>query len=114
MRTVVKIALGVLLAGVVLIAGCAVVFGAFVSEVDKGVQEESQKNAVSRSEMREVKRGMSRREVVRLLGQPRDTSESEDELGREVMLFYNVKGGDALEGWGLTFRRDKLVSKVRV
>jgi hypothetical protein len=36
MRTVVKIALGVLLASVVLIGGCAVVFGAFISEVDKG------------------------------------------------------------------------------
>ena len=114
MRTVVKIALGIILAGVVLIAGCAVLFGAFVSEVDKGVREEGQKNAISRSDAARVKKGMSRREVVEILGKPRDTQTSEDELGKTTYLYYNVKGGGgALNQWQFVFENGKLRAKNR-
>jgi len=58
MRMVVKIALGILLASLVLLAGCAVLFGAFVTEVDKGVQEEGQTSAITRADAAKV-RGMS-------------------------------------------------------
>jgi len=70
---VVKIALGVLLASLVLLAGCAVLFGAFVTEVDKGVQQEDHRSAITRADAAKVRRGMSERQVVRALGKPRDT-----------------------------------------
>jgi anionic cell wall polymer biosynthesis LytR-Cps2A-Psr (LCP) family protein len=114
MGTVVKVALGVLLALVVVIAGCGLVFGAFVNEVDKGVKKETQKGALSRADAAKAKKGMTKRQVTRILGKPRDTQESDDELGREEYLYYNVKGGDALTSWQFVFRKGKLAAKNRM
>ena len=116
MSMVVKVVLGVLIAGLLLFGGCAVLFGAFVGEADKGV---TRKGVITRADAAQVKKGMTKRQVTRILGRPRITQETEDELGgeeylyynSEAYLYYNVKREGALPRWQFVFRKGKLVSK---
>ena len=101
MKTVIKITLGILLAGVVMVGGCAALFSAVASdpEVKKSVAQldraskdvddmtgENDRHYASR--MRQVQLGDSRAEVIRLLGKPRDRQVMRTEFGKSEFVYY--------------------------
>jgi outer membrane protein assembly factor BamE (lipoprotein component of BamABCDE complex) len=73
LRTVVKIFLGVMLAGVVLIVGCFALVGYGLDEGVKEVERDENRNAISNREARRVKLGTAKEDVIAKLGEPRDT-----------------------------------------
>ena len=86
MRTVVKIFLGVMLAGVVLIVGCFALVGYGLDEGVKEVERDQNRNAISNREARRVKIGTAKEDVIAKLGEPRDTQEGENEgLGQDLL-----------------------------
>jgi len=113
MKTVVKIALGVLIAGVLLIGGCIALIGTSIDQGFKDVEKDRQAKAVSQSQIKDIKRGSSRRSVQRKLGKPENVQESNDESGRVVYLYYPVNGGEELDQWQLVFEGNKLTAKNR-
>ena len=57
MKTVLKIALGIILAFTVLIVGCVAIIGAGVDEAVDEVQKESDKTSITQAEYQSVKVG---------------------------------------------------------
>jgi hypothetical protein len=106
-----KIALGVVLAVVFLIAGCTALIGAGASEA----QKESDKTAITHSEYEAVEKGWTRAEVEAKLGKPSDVQESEIEsLGQTYSsdcIYYNQEGEFA-SLYQFCFDNDKLTSKA--
>jgi hypothetical protein len=110
-KLVVKIALGVILAVILLIAGCTALLSAGVSEA----QSESDKTAITQAEYEAVKKGSSRVEVEAMLGKPSDIQESEIEALGETYssdcIYYN-RDGDLASMYQFCFDNDKLTSKA--
>jgi hypothetical protein len=115
MRTVVKIFLGVMLAGVVLIVGCFALVGYGLDEGVKEVERDQNRNAISNREARRVKIGTAKGDVIAKLGEPRDTQEGENEgLGQDSCIYYNLRGGEVLDSWQFCFdSRDRLTARNR-
>jgi len=113
MGTVIKIMLGVLLAGVLLIGGCVALLGAGVNSVDKSVKADQAKSAISSSEARKVELGTPKADVIAAIGKPRSSDEGENSgLGKSNCIYYNVKDGGALDSWQFCFSGSgKLESK---
>jgi hypothetical protein len=119
LRTVLKVALGILLAFVLLIGGCMLLIGGAANEAGKSIERDQNENAITNSQARSIKTGMTKSEVIDQLGPPKDTQESETEgLGKDQCLYWNVKGGEALDSWQFCFRGGgssaKLESKNRM
>jgi len=113
--TVVKIVLGIVLGGLVLIVGCFALVGYSVDEGFKEVDRQQNRNSISNREARSVKLGTAKGAVIRKLGDPRDTQEGENEgLGQDSCIYYNLRGGEVLDSWQFCFNsQDKLTSKNR-
>jgi outer membrane protein assembly factor BamE (lipoprotein component of BamABCDE complex) len=111
MKTVLKIALGILLAGVVLIGGCtALIAGAANDpEVKKSVAALDDMTGANdgqyRAKIKRVELGMTQDEVVAIMGKPRDKQRMESEFGTDVSLYYG--------SWQLNFTDGVLDSKNR-
>ena len=97
MKTILKVMLGILLACVVLIGGCAALLGAGIDEA----QEESDKTAITVQEYGSVKTGATTRdEIVERFGEPQssDSVEAEGIKGipesdfSQNCLYYSRKG----------------------
>ncbi len=116
MKTVVKIFLGVVLAGVVLIVGCFAIVGYGIDEGVKEVERDQNRNAISNREARRVKIRTSKEDVIAKLGEPRNTQEGENEgLGQDSCIYYNLRGGEVLDSWQFCFdSRDRLTSRNRL
>jgi hypothetical protein len=114
MKTVVKIALGILLALVVLIVGCT----ALVGSAGNDVQEDSDRTAITQSQYRQVKTGDQRSDVEAQLGDPERADEFSSEiegLDKPVgssCISYGRKG-QLLSGFQFCFdvNTDRLESK---
>lgn len=76
MKTVVKVALGILLACAVLIGGCVALIGGAANEV----QKDSDRTAITPAEYQRVKTGDRRSAVVRRLGEPQSADEFSSEI----------------------------------
>ena len=115
MGMVVKIFLGIVLGGVVLLVGCFALVGYSVDEGVKEVDRQQNRNAISTREARRVKLGTSKEDVIAKLGDPRDTQEGENEgLGQDSCIYYNLRGGEVLDSWQFCFdSRDRLTAKNR-
>lgn len=95
MKTVLKIVLGIIIAAVLLIGGCAALLGAGI----EGAQEESDKTAITQSQYQSIKTGTSRDTVESRLGEPQSRDEweteveglSDEPLGSEC-IYYGKKG----------------------
>jgi hypothetical protein len=91
LKTTMKIALGIVLLFVLLIAGCGALIGVGASEV----QAESNEHAITQAQYGSVSNGMHRSEVEALLGEPtsdQDMNVSVEELGIESnhqCMYYN-------------------------
>lgn len=94
MKTVLKVTLGILLACVILIGGCAALIGGAANEV----QEESDRTAITRDQYRQVKTGDTRDEVERALGEPSSANEFSTEIDGlddpvgSSCIYYGRKG----------------------
>ncbi len=101
MKTVIKIALGILLAGIVMVGGCAALIGAAASdpEVKKSVAQldratddlddmAGDNDHRYAAKVRQVQLGDTRAEVIRLLGKPRDRQVTRSEFGKSEFVYY--------------------------
>jgi len=101
MKTVLKVALGIVLGLTVLIVGCALVIGASVDEAVDEVQKDSDKAAITQAEYASVKTGVngnSRKRLIARFGKPASQDEFETEgvepdepIGSEC-LYWNREG----------------------
>ena len=94
MKTVVKIALGIVLGCTVLIVGCAALIGSAADDV----QEESDRTAITQQQYREIRRGATRSEVEAALGEPASADEWSTEIDGldepvgSTCVYYGRKG----------------------
>lgn len=99
-RTVLKVTLGVILGGCVLLAGCVALLAGGINEAEK----EQDRHAISLSDFRSIRTGMRRSDVIDRLGvEPGDAQEFENEglpgdAVRSSCIYYNEKGKDLGEG----------------
>jgi len=117
MKTVLKVALGILLGFTVLVVGCAALFSAGVDEADK----EQKKKGITVSQFRGVQQGSSEAEVRAALGKPEDAQEFEDAgveglsgtASSSACIYYPEKGKGIGEGrsFQLCFEGGRLNSK---
>jgi Protein of unknown function (DUF2510)/SmpA / OmlA family len=109
---VLKIMLGILLAGIVLIGGCALLVGGAVNEAGKAIEEENNKSAITQTQFDQVQIGDTKSDVTKALGQPSTSSSSQAEDMNLDCVYYNVKGGGLLDSYQLCFDTSgKLESK---
>ena len=114
--TFMKVLLGVVLGGLVLIVGCAALIGAGVNEAEK----EQDAKGITMSEFRSIQQGTSQEEVESQLGEPEDAQEFENQIpelqdqpSRSSCIYYPEKGKPLFEGrsFQLCFDDGKLTSK---
>lgn len=117
MKTVLKIALGILLAGVVMIVGCVALIGTAANEV----QKDSDKTAITLEQYGSAKIGeATRSQIVADFGEPRSSDEIQAEGVAGIpesdfsqsCIYYSRKG-ELASIFQLCFRGDgKLRSKA--
>jgi hypothetical protein len=114
MKTMLKIAGGIILAFVLLIAGCTALIGVGANEV----QKESNEHAITRAQYRAIKSGMTRAQVEAKLGEPandQDMNVSVEELSvasNTQCIYYNEKD-EIVSMYQFCFDNGKLNSKAR-
>lgn len=112
MSTVLKVTLGVVLGGIVLIVGCSALLSA-------GLDEQQTQNAISDADYRSVKKGTPRRKVEGRFGEPESADEFSDDIEgvgklESNCLYYNLKEGEVGSFAQLCFNgRGRLESKSR-
>jgi hypothetical protein len=110
-KLVLKIAGGLVLASVILIAGCAALVAGGANEV----QKESDETAITHAQFRAVEKGSTRAAVEADLGTPSDVQESEISGFGETLesdcIYYNRKG-ELLSMYQFCFDNGKLTSKA--
>ena len=103
MKTVLKIALGIILAFTVLIVGCVAIIGAGVDEAVDEVQKDSDKTSITQAEFRSVKvgsEGNTRGRIVSRFGEPQSQQEIQtgdvegipDSASGLECIYYNREG----------------------
>lgn len=107
---VIKVALGVVLGVVLLIAGCALLIGVGVNEA----QKEEQEHAISRAQYESIKNGTPQSEVEDELGAPADAQDFDVKgLPDSSCIYYHEQDDDLASGAFFQFCFDggKLSSK---
>lgn len=117
MKTVMKVALGILLASTVLIVGCVALLGTAANEVDEQLTTEQNTNAITLQQYRDVAIGIRKGQVVEALGEPADRQEFEsegflrDEPQSSSCIYYNRRGGEFGQAFQFCFDGNRLTSK---
>lgn len=117
MKTIVKIAVGVFIAFILISFAVTAWTGAAVEQVDKEIKKTEQKQQEDTSlpgkkEYAQVKTGMTPAQVNKLLGEPQDTSESEVEGFKTEMVTYQARG-EIGANIVVTFDNGKMTSKAQ-
>lgn len=114
MKTVLKVALGIILGLTVLIVGCAVIVGVGVNDAVDKVDKDNQKTAVTQAQIDRIKPGKSRASVERLLGKPAadDIQTSVTSDGKDVTVYYPVKNGNLLDRYQINYGTNGIVESV--
>ena len=116
MRTVLKIAIVVVLGLTVLIVGCVAVLGAGIEEAD----QEQRRQGITLAQFREVEQGTGQSVIERRFGPPEDAQEFEnqvpeiqDQPARSSCIYYPERGKGIGEGRSFQFCFDegRLTSK---
>lgn len=110
MKTVLKIALGIILAFTVLIIGCSALFSAGIDEAEK----DAQKNAITLSEYQSVKVGENGNTIARLIarfGKPSNVQRSDDATGQRDLYYWPVKEGGLLDDFQFAVEDGRVVAK---
>jgi len=103
MKTVLKIALGIILAFTVLIVGCVAIIGGTVDQAVDEVQKESDKTSITQAEYQSVKVGTggnSRARIVARFGEPQSQQDIQtgdvegipDSASGLECIYYNREG----------------------
>lgn len=112
MKTVMKIVLGIVIASVLLIGGCMALLGGAINEVDKEIDKQQAEHSITQEEFKSLKHGESLDAVIDRLGEPEDRQTMENEgLGKSVLIYYNVEGGELGDMYQITFTNGKLDGK---
>jgi len=115
-KTILKVALGIVLGLTVLVVGCVAVIGAGVDEAEKERQEEG----ISLGEFRDTQQGASERQVRDRLGKPESAQQFENQIpelqdqpSRSSCIYYPERGKPLFEGRSFQFCFDegRLTSK---
>jgi PBP1b-binding outer membrane lipoprotein LpoB len=110
-KLVLKIAAGVVLASILLIAGCAALVSAGANEV----QKESDETAITHAQFKGVEKGATRADVEADLGEPSDVQETDVsafETSTSFDCIYYNKKGELLSLYQFCFDDGKLTSKA--
>lgn len=117
MKTVLKVALGMLLAATVLIVGCVALIGGAANEVSKQITTEQNTNAITLQQYRNAEIGTRRSTIEKRFGPPEDKQEFEsegivtDEPSNSSCIYYNRKGGEIGDAFQFCFDENRLTSK---
>ena len=95
MKLVLKIAAGIALGFTVLIVGCTAMIGAGASEVSKEMERTEQRSEQHGQDLakniKRVKHGMTRAEVLEIMGKPESVSKMDyDGLGKSAILTWDA------------------------
>lgn len=108
MKTIIKIVLGIVIATVLLVGGCAALVGGALNSATKDGAE----HAISQAEFKALKQGDSLSDVLDRLGEPKDRQTMQNQgIGKTVYLYYNVEGGDLGDQYQITFTNGVLDGK---
>lgn len=114
MKTVGKIALGIILASVLLIGGCVALLGGAANEVSKELDKDQAEHAITQEEFDALEKGQSLDAVIEKLGEPDDTQTTEAGRFKNTLIYYNVEGGEFGDMFQISFNgKEKLDGKSR-
>lgn len=117
MKTVLKVALGVILALVVLIVGCTAILAGGADQVADEIDKQQRANSITLEQYRAVKTGISQAGLEKRLGEPSDAQEFESEVpeldakSKGSCIYYNRRGGEIGDLFQFCFENGKLSSK---
>jgi hypothetical protein len=117
MKTVLKVALGILLAATVLIVGCVALIGAGADQVADDLEKQQRANSITLEQYRGVKAGTPQSEIEKRFGEPADAQEFEAEIpeldtkSSGSCIYYNRRGGDLGDIFQFCFDDGRLTSK---
>ena len=117
MKTIVKIALGILLGAILLIGGCAVLLGAGANEAVKEIDRQQQANSITQQQYRSTKTGTTQKTIEKRFGEPSDAQEFETDIpeldakSKSSCVYYNRRGGEIGDIYQFCFDEGKLTSK---
>lgn len=117
-RTILKIFIGLCLAGLVFVIGCAALVGTAVNDAVNNLNAEQEKSAITRAQFKQLHLGMTEKQVKKQLGkkpQDRQDLQSEGVLDGEpsnsACIYYNKADGEWLDTYQLCFDNGRLTSK---
>lgn len=107
MKTIAKIALGIILATILIVAGCSALIGGAASEV----QKESDAHAITVKQYKSIHKGEKMHKVLAALGKP-DSKHVDSTMGvkDQTCLYYNNKA-DLMGGFQFCFDGKTLFAK---
>jgi hypothetical protein len=118
MKTVMKIALGLILGAIVLIVGCTALIGTAADEAIDELDREQRAHAIPKSAYDRMRIGMTEKQVVATAGKrPEDRQDFESEgildsePERSSCIYYNRAGGEFGDSFQLCFTDGRLDSK---
>lgn len=88
MKTFLKVALGVMVGGLLLVGGCVALIGAGVDEAD----DEAEETAITKAQFEAVEVGSTEAEVRKELGGEDDRQQFGGKRAGESCLYYGQKG----------------------
>ena len=117
MRTIFKVAIGVLLAATVLVIGCVALLGAGADQVADELDKQQKANSISIKQYRATKTGTTQKAIEKRFGDPADAQEFETEVpeldakSAGSCIYYNRRGGEIGDLFQFCFDDGKLTSK---
>ncbi len=116
--TVWKVMLGVVLGGVLLIGGCAVLIGSAANEAVKELDAEQQRHAITKTAFDSAKLGWSEERLIEHVGkQPENKQEFtnegflDEEPSESSCIYFNRAGGSFGDAFQFCFDDGRLHSK---
>ncbi len=106
-----KVALGVVLGGIVLVGACTLGFSLFVGGVTAVKEEAERQRKVTASEFSNIRDGMTYQQVVKIVGENGDEL-SRTSLGGITTVIYSWTNSD-FSNMNAMFQNGKLVSKAQ-
>lgn len=117
-RTLLKVFLGLSLAGLVFVVGCTVLLASAANEVGKQLDAEQAAHAITKAQFDEVNLGWAESHVTRSLGKEPENRQDFESTGvidkepaNSSCIYYNKTGGTFGDTFQLCFSEGKLESK---
>lgn len=93
MKTVLKIAAGVVIGCTILIGGCTALIGGAANEASKALDKESKTHAITAKQYASAKLGNTRASIEKRFGKPDSTDSTEAAgIGKQDCIYYKQRG----------------------